>query len=133
MREMIENALLDIEGAEQQTIQQLNITRTKSKTMRKSMRRVNRGLTISKGGNPDISGDFEVIPLKNPEYDWIGAWRDDLVLQATYERGDNGRRCQLKNFTIKDVTEGFDAEGNSTLKVSWLATDDFEEDPVVPA
>ncbi len=82
---------------------------------------VDLGYTTS---NKKVTWSIEVpIPKGEPEVDWEKVRDDDEEFMLTWKRDRGGKKRQLVDCVVNEVTETANTEGEAVWKVSGLALD----------
>lgn len=120
-RDVIDIALLRINGVELQEVSSFDITETDAgaetvKTMRRS--RVAIG---HKKGVSEFEISLEVMPVNPPEVDYLALKQANTQFPIIYQENVDGPSFQCVDCRVTEVNKTFNADGEATLSVTILA------------
>ena len=122
-RDIVDIALIELDGTELQEIVSFDITETDpGAEVVTTMRRARRGLGF-KQGVPTFEIDLEVKMVNPPEIDWLALKQDRTLFLLAYEENDGGQRFSIEDCLVTEVSKGFNSDGEATQSVKILALD----------
>lgn len=126
-REIVDIAVVELDGQQLETVVKLEIKKTDKKTPVKTMRPKRRAIGTYRGV-PDWNGTMTVVYLVGTnEVDWDTHWKAGKKSELTYEKGIGGERRTLVDWQIDDISEPYDKDGETLVDISWVALDDRKD------
>lgn len=126
----VDIALVEVERADGSLIRledivDISVDVTVNKQLVKTMnrRRIGRGY---RRGVKEVTGSITVEKAVAPEFPWREVLESGELLQVYYDEAEDGRRFQLVDLTIGDIGNEAGEDGESQLKISFLALDEVE-------
>lgn len=103
-------------------VAELNTTVSRGLSPVKTMNRLNR-VRGHRGGPAEVTGSLSIPKTIVAEAPFFELCQDEEVFLFEYEEGPGGgERFQLTGFQIDELSDGYNAEGEATLEVSFVAT-----------
>lgn len=127
-RKIVDIAVVELNGQELQTVRSLQISKSDAKTPVKTMRRKRRALGFTRGV-PDYTATIEAVLLQGElEIDWDELQKSGEEFLLVYERGIDGKRRQLIDCVVSDVSEPYDEGGETRVSVTVNFLDEKGEE-----
>jgi|GEM_PF-2334138 len=122
-REVVDIAIIELDGREVQSIVSLDITQSNPNAEAvPTMRRKRRAIGY-KRGVPEFRVRIEAKELVPPEIDWYGLERTGKLFLIAYEENEDGNRFHLQDCLVIEVNKSHNANGESVINAELLALD----------
>ena len=103
----------------------ISVDTTVNRALVKSMNRRRKGRGYRRGVK-EVTGTLTVNKAVSPEFPWETVLDLDEIMQVYYDEAEDGRRFHLEDFIVGDIGTEASEEGESQLKISFLALDHAE-------
>lgn len=108
---------------ELETIMAIDVHQSDPKAPVKTMRRSRRAIGRTRGV-PDFTADLKVVyPTAAPEVDWDALLASGEEFLIVYEQGLGGRKFQLVDCAVDDISKPFSESGKTEFSVKITALD----------
>ena len=125
-RNVIDIALLQINGVDVQEVSSFEMTETDPTEAVNTMRRTRRAIGYRRGV-PTFEIDLEVMMVQNPEINYLALKQANSIFPIFYEENAQGTRFELSDCTVTETSKSFNADGEAVMSVKILALDHREE------